>query len=284
MKNCEEYAALLDAFADGDLFTEDMTYVQQHLNECPHCQAYLEDLFAIRAAFPSVEDTIVPDGFADSVMAAVAAHPRTVSVPRKRKSTPWAKILAPLAACLALVIILQNDIVGGNKAAESASVAYDAAAPQDAKSTVTTESFLAKSSSAEPESAAEEASASMMDAPAEAPMEAPAYVFTEKPATEDSFSVNGAQEKEVLSDEPAAGRTEGIFSYYAQTVLPPESRVYLPPDKLVAETETELHYALPAQEYRDLLIQLENHQIFPDEIDLPENEDPVDPILVIVQK
>ena len=31
MNTCESYAALLDAFAEGDLFTEDMVQVQQHL-------------------------------------------------------------------------------------------------------------------------------------------------------------------------------------------------------------------------------------------------------------
>ena len=76
MKECEKYAALLDAFSEGDLFLEDMVQVQTHLMNCPGCQAYLEDLLAMRAAFPSVEDTEVPEGFADRVMAAVAEHPR----------------------------------------------------------------------------------------------------------------------------------------------------------------------------------------------------------------
>ena len=44
MNTCEFYAALLDAFAEGDLFTEDMVRVQQHLLNCPNCQSYLDDL------------------------------------------------------------------------------------------------------------------------------------------------------------------------------------------------------------------------------------------------
>ena len=31
MKECEKYAALLDAFSEGDLFMEDMVQVQNHL-------------------------------------------------------------------------------------------------------------------------------------------------------------------------------------------------------------------------------------------------------------
>ena len=73
MNHCESYEPLLDAFTEGDLFMEDMVWVQQHLNNCPDCQAYVEDLLAIRAAFPTVEETEVPAGFTASVMAAVAA-------------------------------------------------------------------------------------------------------------------------------------------------------------------------------------------------------------------
>lgn len=111
MNTCESYAALLDAFAEGDLFTEDMVRVQQHLNNCPHCQTYLEDLLAIRAAFPTAEDTPVPPDFTANVMAAVAATPQaapeSAATPRK-KDNRWLRILAPLAACCAIVILLQG--------------------------------------------------------------------------------------------------------------------------------------------------------------------------------
>ena len=135
MNTCESYAALLDAFAEGDLFTEDMLQVQKHLNDCPACQAYLDDLFTMRAAFPTIEDTEVPAGFADSVMAAVAAHPRTAvpaePVSRKKKS-PWAKVVLPLAACCAIVVLLQGGPFGAKK--ESAfDVSYSSAVSHEAE-------------------------------------------------------------------------------------------------------------------------------------------------------
>ena len=64
MKYCEEYAALLDLFVDGELAPEDMKRVGDHLTGCPGCQAYVDDALAIRACFPDAEETVVPEGFA----------------------------------------------------------------------------------------------------------------------------------------------------------------------------------------------------------------------------
>ena len=69
MKYCEDFAALLDLWLDGELPPEEMVRVQAHLDECPACRAYVDDALAIRASFPQVEDTPVPDGFAEGVMA-----------------------------------------------------------------------------------------------------------------------------------------------------------------------------------------------------------------------
>ena len=64
MRYCERYAALLDLFVDGELPPGEMEQVQAHLAVCPGCQAYVDDALAIRAGFPDVEDTAVPEGFA----------------------------------------------------------------------------------------------------------------------------------------------------------------------------------------------------------------------------
>ena len=111
MNHCASYEPLLDAFAEGDLFMEDMVWVQQHLNTCPDCQAYVDDLLTIRAAFPTVEETEVPADFTANVMAAIAANPRQAvsesPVKSAKRKTPWGKMLAPLAACCAIVILAQ---------------------------------------------------------------------------------------------------------------------------------------------------------------------------------
>lgn len=113
MRPCDEYAALLDAYVDGELSPEEMMRVQAHLETCPGCRAYVDDALAIRAAFPDVEDAEVPDGFAESVGAAIRAG----AAPQRKRRTPWAKVLAPLAACCAVVVLLAGlPAFGGDSA------------------------------------------------------------------------------------------------------------------------------------------------------------------------
>ena len=99
MTHCDEYQALISPWLDGALPEEEADAVREHLAVCPDCQRYYDDLMAIRDDFPSVEETAVPEGFADGVMAAVradkAAHRR-----RRRRS------LLPVAACAAVVVLL----------------------------------------------------------------------------------------------------------------------------------------------------------------------------------
>ena len=65
MKYCEEYAALLDLFVDGELSLEEMLRVQEHLDTCPACRAYVDDALAMSAAFPDAE---IPTTTSSAVM------------------------------------------------------------------------------------------------------------------------------------------------------------------------------------------------------------------------
>ncbi len=98
MKICEQYALLLDSFVDGELPDQEAGRVRDHLSACPACAAYVSDAFAIRAAFEDVEETEVPAGFADGVMAVIRAN----AAPRKKPHRAL-KTIASLAACAALV-------------------------------------------------------------------------------------------------------------------------------------------------------------------------------------
>ena len=163
MKYCENFAALLDPFVDSELSPDEMSRVQAHLDECPACRAYVDDALAIRAAFPDAEDTELPDGFAESVMARIQAEavpraeaasqteavPRAETAHKKKPSRPWLKALASLAACCAIVLLVGPLFSGGAKT-EAPAAAADTAA--------STERAMVSS-----EEAAEEA------APAEAP-------------------------------------------------------------------------------------------------------------------
>lgn len=77
----------------------------------------MDDIQAIRAAFPTIEDTPVPEGFADGVMAAIRAG----KAPRKRRSAPrWARVALPLAACLAIFAVVQVPLLQRDTAADQA--------------------------------------------------------------------------------------------------------------------------------------------------------------------
>ena len=124
MKYCEEYAALLDLYVDGELSGEEAARVRAHLESCPSCQAYVDGALAIRAAFPEAEETVVPEGFVQGVMAAVRAEEARS---RARKNGRWKQILLPLAACFAVAVVLRTVPGGGNTA--GVPTAADTAAP-----------------------------------------------------------------------------------------------------------------------------------------------------------
>lgn len=125
MKYCDEYAALLDLFVDGECTPEEAERVRQHLAVCEGCRAYVADAYAIREAFPTFEDTQVPEGFADAVCAAVRAD----AAPRKKKHR-WVKAAVSLAACAAIIAAALQLVPlygGGSTAASTASSAAGSA-------------------------------------------------------------------------------------------------------------------------------------------------------------
>ena len=122
--NIHENTALLDAFVDGELTSDEMIQVQAHLDECPACQAYVDDALAIRAAFPTEDDLPLPADFTENVMRSVAKAPQS-----RPKRQPWGK-LAAAAACLAVIVLVQHGALGGTGSTDSAS-AYDTAAVMD---------------------------------------------------------------------------------------------------------------------------------------------------------
>lgn len=125
MKYCEEYAALLDLFVDGELPPGEMERVRTHIAACPGCRAYVDDALAIRAGFPDAEDTAVPEGFAGDVMERIrrdAERKRKAAELKRRTLRRWAGTFGALAACCALVILVRTGS-GGLKRAGSGSAA-----------------------------------------------------------------------------------------------------------------------------------------------------------------
>ena len=125
MRPCDEYAALLDDYVDGELTPAEADRVRDHLTVCPGCRAYVDDALAIRAAFPDAEDPEVPEGFAEGVSAAIRAG----AAPRRTRRTRWFRTAAPLAACCALVILL-SQLPGLRDGEGALARSEDAAAPE----------------------------------------------------------------------------------------------------------------------------------------------------------
>ena len=248
MKYCETFAALLDPFVDGELSPDEMARVQAHLDACPACRAYVDDAMAIRAAFPDAEDTPVPDGFSESVMARIRAE----TVSQKRKNRPWLKALASLAACCAIVLLAAPMFSHGSKT-EAAPAEAPAAA---AASTERAMGFANTAEEAPAEESREDlASSKLYDAaPAPSAADSGATAYCTEADTTSWLTLTAEEAGSLLAD-----------------VTPAE------------ETETELRYELTSGELETLLAALSEAGIVPSgELHPTEMEDTY--VLVIVTK
>ena len=209
MKYCENYAALLDLYVDGELSPEDMDRVRAHLETCSGCRAYVDDALAIRAAFPDVEDTEVPTGFAESVMSAVQAAAQERPAAPQAKKRHWGRVLLPLAACCAIVILLHGVTGSKNSPVEFAT------ASSSATDTATTES---------------ESIAETEEAAAEAPAEAPANGAAES---------GGTPETRVAFTTSDAGTGASVNDQASSKALPETGVVEVPAGAAVPEAQAE---------------------------------------------
>ena len=207
MKYCEDCAALLDLYVDGELSPDDMDRVRAHLETCPGCRAYVDDALAIRAAFPDVEDTEVPAGFAGGVMSAVRAAAQEKPAAPQAKQRHWGRVLLPLAACCAIVILLHGVTGSKNSPVEFAT------ASSSATDTATTES---------------ESIAETEEAAAEAPAETPA---------DGAADGGAAPETRVAFTTSDAGTCASVNDQASSKALPETGVVEAPAGAAVPEAQ-----------------------------------------------
>ena len=207
MTNCKVFAALLDLYVDGELSPDDMDRVRAHLETCPGCRAYVDDALAIRAAFPDVEDTEVPTGFAESVMSAVQAAAQERPAAPQAKKRHWGRVLLPLAACCAIVILLHGVTGSKNSPVEFAT------ASSSATDTATTES---------------ESIAETEEAAAEAPAETPA---------DGAADGGAAPETRVAFTTSDAGTCASVNDQASSKALPETGVVEAPAGAAVPEAQ-----------------------------------------------
>lgn len=281
MKYCEEYAALLDLFVDGELSVEEMDRVQAHLEVCPGCQAYVDDALAIRAAFPEAEDEDVPEGFAESVMERVrrdAGKDDKVIQLRRRSFRRWMGTLAAAAACCALVISLRGGSLFNGMNAPTASGGGMDSAPADTDSAAPEDGASGNLEAAAPRFAPESAEAAI-----EEPKEEPYAAATAGPEEGlQAYSNRAAEDAgDIVCGLPAAPAPEenaatedleqdqnAVESQKSQAVLhftAEEVGDLLDGFVPVKDSGPERSYELSAEECRDLLAALGRSDEAPEE-------------------
>ena len=145
MKYCEDYAALLDPYIDGELPPEDAARVREHLTVCAGCRAYVRGGAAAAGEFPGDR------GHRGARRLCRIRHGRIRSgaAPQKKRPDPrWAKVLLPLAACCAIVVLVRSLPAGVTTADTASAGAVTEEAVQD-------DAAVARSSPPETEESAE---------------------------------------------------------------------------------------------------------------------------------
>ena len=265
MKYCDEFAALLDPYIDGELSPEETARVREHLRACGGCRAYVQAALVMRDAFPEAESAEVPDGFAEGVMAAIRAN----AAPRKRRSPRWQKTLLPLAACCAVVVLAVSSLPRPSDTAVEADVAArterqvpsNAAAPAAGN---TTEDSATEDSTAQTEEdpasadVASNAPAATAGAAPERYATAPAAQGESEPDADPRASI-ALQGKTAVeeTEEPAAPEAYAVQTAPALTLTAEEAGTLLDGYTPTTREDGTLAYELTASAYAALLEELE---------------------------
>ena len=267
--NIHENTALLDAFVDGELTSDEMIQVQAHLDECPACQAYVDDALAIRAAFPTEDDIPLPADFTENVMRSVAKAPQS-----RPKRQPWGK-LAAAAACLAVIVLVQHGALGSTGSTDSAS-AYDTAAVMDVAAA---ESAPAERSMDSPSAGTE--SEETADNSAEAFTATSGGSLETQKSKDTAVYAGGSGQSGIQVDLPSASE-DAAQENGASVTVGPFNQADLPTvhvsaadigdlldGREPAETENSgtLRYLLTRQEYDDLVAELADRGVSLEEPD-----------------
>ena len=265
MKYCDEFAALLDPYIDGELPPEETARVREHLRACGGCRAYVQAALVMRDAFPEAESAEVPDGFAEGVMAAIRAN----AAPRKRRSPRWQKTLLPLAVCCAVVVLAVSSLPRPSDTAVEADVAArtERQVPSNAADPAagnTTEDSATEDSTAQteedPDSAdvASNAPAATAGAAPETYATAPAAQGESEPDADPKASI-ALQGKTAVeeTEEPAAPEAYAVQTAPALTLTAEEAGTLLDGYTPTTREDGTLAYELTASAYAALLEQLE---------------------------
>ena len=259
MRYCEEFAALLDPYIDNELSPEETARVREHLRTCDGCRAYVQAALLMRDAFPEAEDAVVPEGFAEGVMAAIRAD----AAPRKRPRSRWQRTLLPLAACFAVVVLAVSTLPrsGDTAVRDDETTQAESQLPESAS--------VSAADSGAVDSAADAAQAEEDTAATNAPATDDASASETQPASsgvQEGAEVPSADARTTsLPETSSSEATESAAApapYAVQnlpclTLTEQEAGTLLERFTPVSDEDGTLIYELTAAEYADLLEQLE---------------------------
>lgn len=259
MRYCEEFAALLDPYIDNELSPEETARVREHLRTCDGCRAYVQAALLMRDAFPEAEDAVVPEGFAEGVMAAIRAD----AAPRKRPRSRWQRTLLPLAACFAVVVLAVSTLPrsGDTAVRDDETTQAESQLPESAS--------VSAADSGAVDSAADAAQAEEDTAATNAPATDDASASETQPASsgvQEGAEVPPADTRTTslpeTSSSEAAESAAAPVPYAVQTLpcltlTEQEAGTLLEHFTPVSDEDGTLIYELTAAEYADLLEQLE---------------------------
>ncbi len=103
MVRCERYRQEISACIDGRIGEGEKKELMAHLENCPACRAYYEDLRAIHEVL-APEDVKAPLDFSLHAAALIQAIPQEREQPKGKKRPAWVRPAA-LAACCALAAL-----------------------------------------------------------------------------------------------------------------------------------------------------------------------------------
>lgn len=260
MTYCEEFAALLDPYIDGELSPAETARVREHLRTCDGCRAYVQAALAMRDAFPEEEDTPVPDGFAAGVMAAIRAD----AAPRKRRRPRWAKTLLPLAACCAIVVLAvsglprPSDTAVADNLESQAEIAApaEAAAPDADSSEEDTAATAYAAQSGEDTADVPDSTVTATDLPK---TDAAAPHAQEQPSLATDPKISIVPREGTSAEEAVPETAPATFAVQSPslTLTAEEAGTLLDGYTPASESDGALVYELTAAEYTTLLQQLE---------------------------
>lgn len=259
MRYCEEFAALLDPYIDNELSPEETARVREHLRTCDGCRAYVQAALLMRDAFPEAEDAVVPEGFAEGVMAAIRAD----AAPRKRPRSRWQRTLLPLAACFAVVVLAVSTLPRSGDTAVRDDETTQAESQLPESASVSAADSGAEDSAADAAQAEEDTAATNAPATdnASASETQPASSGVQEGAEAPSADTRTTSLPETSSSEAtesaAAPAPYAVQTLPCLTLTEQEAGTLLEHFTPVSDEDGTLIYELTAAEYADLLEQLE---------------------------